>query len=158
MDFTELALSALQILSPVLLAGLTWLAARVAALIRVRIESEYLRGALIRLDDAILTATKELQQTVVAEVKAAAADGKITPAERERIKRTAVTNAKSHLGPRGIAEIARVLGLPNGALDDLIGSKVEAAVHDLRLAANGHAANGVAANGNGGPAPAAPAG
>lgn len=132
MDITEIALRALQVLSPVLLAGLTWLVARAAALIRIRIESEYLRGALVRLEDAIVTATKDLQQTIVAEIKAASADGKISAEERRRIKAAAVANVKSYLGPRGVAEISRILGLPGTALDGLIAAKVEAAVHDLR--------------------------
>ena len=157
MDFTDFALAALQIMSPVLLAGLTWLATRLAALIRLRIENEYLRGVLVRLDDAVLTATKELEQTVVAEIKAAAADGKISPAERERIKRTAITNVKSYIGPRGIAEVGRVLGLPDAALDCLITSKLEAAVHDLRhTGPNGGGTNGGANNGNGNPATVPP--
>ena len=50
---------------------------------------------------------------------------------------------KSHLGPKGIAEFARILGLADGALDALIGAKVEAAVHDLRRVVT----NGVAGNG-----------
>jgi len=152
MDFAELALRALQVLSPVLLAGLTWLAARAAALISARVEGELLRGVLIRLADATLTATKELQQTVVDEIKAASADGKISAAERQRIKAAAVANVKSHLGRKGVAELARILGLADGALDSLIGAKVEAAVHDLRIVANG--VNG--ANGSDSPSPPAP--
>jgi uncharacterized membrane protein YebE (DUF533 family) len=41
---------------------------------------------LVRLDDAVITAVKDLQQTVVAEIKAATADGKISEAEKRRIK------------------------------------------------------------------------
>lgn len=137
MDFTEIALVTLQLLSPVLLAGLTWLVARAAALIRARVQNEFLRGVLVRLDDAVFTAVKDLQQTVVDEIKAASADGKISAAERQRIKVAAVTNVKSHLGPKGVVELGRILGLGAGALDGLMGSKVEAAVHDIRAAANG---------------------
>lgn len=137
MDFTEIALVALQILSPVLLAGLTWLAARVAALIQARVKNEHLRGVLVRLEDAVFTAVKDVQQSVVDEIKAASADGKISASERQRIKGAAVGNVKSYLGPKGVAELGRVLGLGAGALDGLIASKVEAAVHDIRAAANG---------------------
>ena len=143
MDFTGIALVTQQLLSPVLLAGLTWLVARAVALIRARVQNEFLRGVLLRLGDATLTATKELQQTVVDEIKAASADGKIVADERRRIKAAAVANVKSHLGPKGIAEFARILGLADGALDALIGAKVEAAVHDLRRVVT----NGVAGNG-----------
>ncbi len=70
---------------------------------------------------------------MVAEIKAASADGKISEAEKRRIKDAAVANVKSYLGARGIRVLAEVLGLSGGALDSFLGSKVEAAVHDLRL-------------------------
>ena len=74
MKLTDVALMALQVVAPVFMAALTWAAAKLAALIRSKVDNEYLRGALVRLDDAVFTAVKELQQTVVAEVKAASAD------------------------------------------------------------------------------------
>ena len=63
MDVTEILLTALQVLSPLLLGGITWLAARAADLIRSKIDREHLRGALVRLDDAVVPAVKELEQT-----------------------------------------------------------------------------------------------
>lgn len=133
MDFTDVALTALQVVSPVLVAALTWAAAKLATFIRSKVDNEYLRGVLVRLDDAVVTAVKDLQQTVVAEIKAATADGKISEAEKQRIKDAAVANVKSYLGTKGIRVLAEVLGLSGGALDSFLGSKVEAAVHDLRL-------------------------
>ncbi len=133
MDFTDVALTALQVVSPVLVAALTWAAAKLASFIRSKVDNEYLRGVLVRLDDAVVTAVKDLQQTVVAEIKAASADGKISEAEKRRIKDAAVANVKSYLGAKGIRVLAEVLGLSGGALDSFLGSKVEAAVHDLRL-------------------------
>jgi hypothetical protein len=73
------------------------------------------------------------QQTIVAEIKAATADDKISEAEKQRIKDLAVANVKIYLGTNGIRVLAEVLGLSGGALDSFLGSKVEAAVHDLRL-------------------------
>jgi hypothetical protein len=133
MDFTDVALTALQVVSPVLVAALTWAAAKLAGFIRSKVDNEYLRSVLVRLDDAVITAVKDLQQTVVAEIKAATADGKISEAEKQRIKDAAVANVKSYLGTKGIRVLAEVLGLSGGALDSFLGSKVEAAVHDLRL-------------------------
>ena len=46
MDFADLALRALQVLSPVLLAALTWLAARAAALISAPVEGGQKLSAL----------------------------------------------------------------------------------------------------------------
>jgi hypothetical protein len=60
MDFTDVALTALQVVSPVLVAALTWAAAKLATFIRSKVDNEYLRGVLVRLDDAVVTAVKDL--------------------------------------------------------------------------------------------------
>ena len=144
METEGMGLKILEILSPVLLAALTWAAAKLAQLIRAKVKSEYLRGALVRLDDAVFTAVKDLQQSVVEEIKAASADGKITDEEKKRIKEKALASVKSHLGTKGLSELATVLGLEGGAIEGFLSSKVEAAVHDLRRATT---ANGVETGG-----------
>jgi hypothetical protein len=98
------------------------------------VANEYLRSTLVRLDEAVLTAVKKLQQTVVAEIKAASSDGKIDDAEKARIKAAALANVKSYLGTKGLRVLAEVLGLSSGTVDEFLGSRIEAAVHDLRLA------------------------
>lgn len=133
MKLADVALMALQVVAPVLMAALAWAAAKLAALVRAKVANEYLRGLLVRLDDAVLTAVKDLQQTVVAEVKAASADGKIDDVERERIKSAALANVKSYLGPKGLAVLAELLGLSEDTLERYLGSRIEAAVHDLRV-------------------------
>ena len=144
METEGMGLKILEILSPVLLAALTWAAAKLAQLIRAKVKSEYLRGALVSLDDAVFTAVKDLQQSVVEEIKAASADGKITDEEKKRIKEKALASVKSHLGTKGLSELATVLGLDGGAIEGFLSSKVEAAVHDLRRATT---ANGVETGG-----------
>jgi hypothetical protein len=132
MDATEITLALLQGVSPLLVAALTWVAAKLAAYIRSKVENEYLRGVLVRLDEAVITAVKDLQQTTVAEIKKASADGKIDHEEKASIKAAALSNVKSYLGMRGVETLGEVLGLSEGALDRFLGSKVEAAVHDIR--------------------------
>jgi hypothetical protein len=144
METENIGLKVLEILSPVLVAALTWAAAKLAQLIRAKVKSEYLRGALVRLDDAVFTAVKDLQQSVVEEIKAASADGRITDEEKKRIKEKALASVKSHLGTKGLSELATVLGLDGGAIEGFLSSKVEAAVHDLRRATT---ANGVETGG-----------
>ena len=89
------------------------------------------------------------------QIKAASADGKITDEEKRQIKEKAMAAVKSHLGTKGLAETAKILGLEGGALEGLLSSKVEAAVHDLRRAAP--VANGVANGGTMPPLAPAPA-
>ena len=132
-NFTDFALMTLQVLLPALFAALTWAGARMAAYIRRAVDNEYLRGVLVRLDEAVINAVKDLQQTVVDELKATTADGKISDAEKKRLKDAAMANVRSYLGVKGIGVLAEVLGLSGGALDRFLGSKIEAAVHDLRL-------------------------
>jgi hypothetical protein len=156
MDTGSIGLKVLEILSPVLLAALTWAAAKLAQLIRAKVQNEYLKGVLVRRDDAVFTAVKGIQQSVVEQIKEASADGKITDDEKKRIKEKALASVRSHLGTKGLAEVARILGLDGGALDGLLSSKVEAAVHDLRRALPA-SANGVAHGGTSSPLAPAPA-
>jgi hypothetical protein len=119
------------------------------------VQNESLKGVLVRLDDAVFTAVKDLQQSVVEQIKAANADGKITDDEKKQIKERALASVKANLGTKGLAEVARVLGLDGGALEGLLASKVEAAVHDLRRTAP--VASGVPHGGTASPLAVAPA-
>lgn len=146
----DLGFKLIEVLSPVLMAALTWVAAKVAQLISAKVKNEWVRGVIARLDDAVLNAVREVEQSVVDEIKAARADGKLTAAERARVKAQAIDSIRSHLGLKGLGELARVLGLEDGCLDKLLSTRVEAAVHDLRRSAVNGVPNG---NGpNGGPA------
>lgn len=139
MDMSDVGLKVLEILSPVLLAALTWVAAKVAQFINAKVKNEYLRGALVRLDDAVLAAVREVQQVTVEAIKAASADGKMTPEERTQVKKAAIDAAKAHLGAKGLAELMKVLGLSGDAVEKLLSTRVEAAVYDLRRSREGAA-------------------
>jgi hypothetical protein len=130
----DIAIAVLQLASPILLAVLTWVATKAAQLIHGRVKNEYLRGVLVRLDDTVLTVVREIHQVTVDTLKAAAPNGKLGSDVKAMLKRSAITAIKEHLGPRGLAELARVLGLDEEAVDRMIGTRVEATVHDLKQA------------------------
>ncbi len=88
--------------------------------------------------NAVHTTVKNIQQTVVDDIKAASADGKISREEARRIKDNAIQQVLSYLGPKGCTELHGTLGLKDGAAESFIASKVEAAVHDLRRVAVGN--------------------
>lgn len=133
MDFiTVFSFIIFMVLVPFAAMGVHWLGSRAGELIQAKVDNEALRGVLLRLNDAVVTAVHDLEQTVVNEVKAAAEDGRISREERRRIKEKAVRHVKSYLGPKGLKELGSVLGLWDLAVEDFIGSKVEAAVLDLR--------------------------
>lgn len=132
MDGTNIALWLFKVLSPVLLAVVTWLGAKSAQWLSARIKNEYLRSVLVRLDDAVVSVVRELHQVTVDALKASSPDGKLTAGTRETVKRAALDAIKSHLGVGGLNEVARVLGLKTDAVDRLINTKIEAAVHDIK--------------------------
>lgn len=132
MDASEIFILIIEALSPLLIAALTWGAAKLAQFIKAKVENEYLAGVLVRLEDAVLTVVKSLQQTTVDAIKLANADGQLTDEEKEAIKQAAVAALKSYIGAKGLALVGKVLGLGDGALDQFLGDKIEAAVHDLK--------------------------
>jgi hypothetical protein len=132
MNKTDIAFDVFKALSPVLLGAVTWVAAKLSQWINARVRNEYLRAVLLRLDDAVLGVVREVHQVTVDALKAATVDGKLPPGARESVKQAALGAIKSHLGARGITEVARVLGLNADGVDRLIGTKIEAAVHDLK--------------------------
>jgi uncharacterized protein YidB (DUF937 family) len=132
MSGSEIAVQAFRVLSPVLLAAVTWVAAKLAQFINARVQNEYLRGVLVRLDDAVLSVVREVNQVTVDAIKSASIDGRLPAGTRESIKAAAINAVKSHLGAKGLSELARVLGLDNGAVDRLLSTRIEAAVHDIK--------------------------
>ena len=124
-----------MVLVPFASMGVHWLGARAGELIQARVDNERLRTILLRLDDAVVTAVKDLGQTLVGELRARTKDGKLSREDRRHLKETAVRHVKTYLGSTGLKELGRVLGLWELSVDDLIKSKVEATVHDLKRAA-----------------------
>lgn len=134
MNKSEIVFSLIEILTPILVAGLTLLSAWLAKLITAKVKGEYLRGVLVRLDEAVFTAVKSVAQTYADTLKSAREDGKLEPAERQEAKRRALNALKSYLGTKGIGELGKILGLASAKqVEEYLAGKVEAAVHDLNL-------------------------
>lgn len=85
--------------------------------------------ALERLERIVNLAVHDVEQTVLPELKAAAADGKITSDEARNLRAAALYRAKSLLGKHGVKQM-------RGFADDLeqmIGTVIEAKVRELRV-------------------------
>ena len=95
-------------------------------------KNEQLKAVLLRLDDVVLAAVREAQQVLVDKLKAASADGALTPDQRTQAKQAAIDSAKSQLGATGLAEVGKTFGLEAAAVDKLLSTRVEAAVHHLK--------------------------
>jgi citrate lyase gamma subunit len=136
----DICTHAINVLAPLLMAALTWASTRLAQLINARVRSERTRAVLLRLDDAIAAIIREIQQVTIDDVKAHTPDGNLPFAIRARLKFSALTSVKAYLGPKGIDEAVRALGLDRGAFDAFVSTRIEAAVLDLK---NGQHRNGV---------------
>jgi hypothetical protein len=132
MDISGIASVAVQLLAPVLMAVLACASAWLAALIRTKVKNEFVKGVMLRLDDAVFAAVKEVEQVIVARLKEASADGTITAQERAAVKSAAIASVKEQLGQQGLMAVSKAIG---DGLDAVLGAKVEAAVHDIKAGA-----------------------
>jgi hypothetical protein len=96
-----------------------WLGLAAGKWINANVRNTYLQNVLLRVDDLALTVVKEVQQTM---------DG----ASGDQKKTAALETLRSHLGPKGLAEVMHVLGLDDGGLQSFLTSKLEANVHDVK--------------------------
>lgn len=71
-------------------------------------------------------AVREVGQTFVDNLKAAAVDGKLTKAEARVAKNKAIEVAKANIGRKGLTRLARILGIDD--VEKWIGTQVESAV------------------------------
>jgi hypothetical protein len=118
----------LLIVSPVFIAALAWLSMKASNLINANTKNAYLRGVMLRLNDATMTAVREVQQVYVSTLRS----GPLTADQAQKAKGAAVDSLKSHLGAHGLVELSKVLGLDGTAVERLLGAKVEAAVSELK--------------------------
>lgn len=120
-----------QALVPLLIAIGTWALYSAANWFRAHAKSEYQRGVVSRLADAVATIVAETQQTTVEALKAAASDGKITAAEATEVKEGAISRVRGYLGQRGLKELENVFD--REMIDKVIASKIEAEIAQMKL-------------------------
>jgi hypothetical protein len=102
-----------------------WLAAKV--------HNERLGTALMVGVDAVQTAVSEVEQTMAAAMREAAADGVITDAEKAALKAKAIELSKKQLGDHGMALLGKGLQMGEEQLTGWLGSRVEATVAQNKL-------------------------
>lgn len=105
---------------------LTALGGMTARLVLAHVKNATVNGvvgrALSEIGDAVLL----VGHTYVDDLKAASADGSLTPEEAARAKSDAIDVAKKNIGAAGLAKLAKVLGVDD--LDHWLETKVESAV------------------------------
>jgi hypothetical protein len=131
MNYAELAVKIVEILSPIFLALISYLVVIATRWLQAKTDDAYLKGVLDLINVAVLESVKELNQTTVANIKKASEDGTITEVEAAAIKQKAIDHVKGYLGLKGLRRARAVLG--SDALDQLVRTKIEAVLHDLKI-------------------------
>lgn len=115
------------------LAALFWLVVQWALLLYNRRLNERFLTAQARLKDAAQTSVKELQQVVTEGFKAARVDRRLKSETIHELRSTALKSLQANLGPLGLRELRRALGVPRRLpLERVLVSYIEAAVYDLK--------------------------
>ena len=128
-----------DVLLELFLAGqpvIVWVAVALLAfltrLVVGKIKNETAGAIVGRALDEIGDAVASVYQTYVSALKDASADGKLTDEEKAEAKRLAIAEAVSNLGAKGLARLARVLGI--SSLEKWFSTKTEASLVRLKAA------------------------
>lgn len=124
-----LVAQAVDALAPVLASVIVALLGWVGAALQRSIKNETVRNMALRFSELAHDVVLEMEQTVVSQLREAAADGAISTEELQRVKAGALEQMKAHLGDKGKKEALTVLGFADETqLDAYLSTKLEAAV------------------------------
>lgn len=100
-----------------------------------KIKNDDLRGKVSLAKDEIGDVVYMISQVLVPEVKAAAADGKVSPAERDKLRARALELAHERFSPEFWDDLTKHLGVPS--LDEWILGQVESRVFRMNMERQG---------------------
>lgn len=114
---------------PVVGLIIMWASLKLPQWVKAKVKNESVAGVLERLTMLAFTVVQEVQQTFVSNLTEPTAEQ--LAAARDK----AIAALKSYLGPKGIEELKKVLGLDGDtAVERLIITFIESAVHNLKSA------------------------
>ncbi|HBE77110.1 MAG TPA: hypothetical protein DDW65_04915 [Firmicutes bacterium] len=116
---------------PLLTTGITAVLTMAGFYLNRKYQNSKLTQALFVVNQIVIDVVKELNQTVVDELKAARADGKLTRDEADQIKHKAIEITLQRLG----LDLLKTIQISMGPITDLLATKIEAAVFDHKRAA-----------------------
>lgn len=96
------------------------------------LHNSFAAGILGRAKDEVMAAVHEVDATYTAAIKEANADGVLTDAEKKAAKDKAIAVAKANLGTKGLAALARIVGVEGVA--SWLSSWTERALTSKRIA------------------------
>ncbi len=126
----QLAVQLLPYVAAALGALLCILAKEASSYFKSKTTNTKVQGMLDRLDTVMEDAVKSTQQSVVDSIK----PGDNLAQALASAKTAALDSVKSHFGEKGLEEVKNVLGWDSVLLEKNLSTKLEAKVHDLKLA------------------------
>lgn len=117
--------------------GFTWALASLGVVLLAylgkHVRGTVASGVLTRAWAEVQAAVLEVKQVYVDVIRAGSADGQLTSAEKADAKAKAIATAKANIGVKGVARLARIVGLDG--VEKWLTNKVEAAVSLTKIAA-----------------------
>lgn len=133
MDWVSLGLQVAGVLAPFAVSAVAWVGKEVALLVRAKTKSEVFGTAIDRLNVMVLTVVTQLEQTMVAEIKArnAKAGGGegLTSADADAVKQAAIAKLRTYMGSGGLALLATTLKIEEPKVIDLLSDKIESTLY-----------------------------
>ena len=130
--WAEFGMSLFQALLPVIVAGIGYVGHWLARWLQAHTHSVESGAALSILENLAVTVVTNLEQTVVAEMRARSADHELTAADGAAIKAKAVETLKSYYGATGLEALGKALKLNQDTIAKVLEDKIETAVYGLR--------------------------
>lgn len=113
---------------PLVTAGITFILTAGSVYLSNKYHNNKLVQTLVIVDNVVVDVVKELNQTVVEDLKKAKGDGKLTADEAQQIKNKAIDLILNRLGAGLVSIIQGAFGQVTG----IISTKIEAALFDIK--------------------------
>ena len=113
---------------PMIVAVLGTVGAWAINALRRKLDSDLCQAVLNRVQDVGAVVVREIEQTIVPEVKKAMADGKLSPEEAERIREIAITRVMLYLGGEDVYRLQK----KTGKARDVIAGVVESELYKMK--------------------------
>lgn len=127
---------AASLIGTVVLAVVTWLGVHAKRWLVAQTNDDRFAAALGKIEDVVRGLVEEAEQTLVAEAKRAAADGKLTRELAVDIRNEVVRRARDHFGAEGMDDLRDALGHAGDAglsiVERMIRTRIEAEVANLK--------------------------
>ncbi len=101
--------------------------------VKAKFHSDLVDNLTYRMRTFAKMVVDDLENTIVADLKAAAADGKLDDGEKARIKAHAIAELEQHFGLQGLKEFAAAMGYDDAKdLRPMFSAAIESAVNNAK--------------------------